>query len=89
MVVRPLPGPGHREPVTDGSRLGGVMFPIMINRLLPGFGFLWSRGMSVFLILALLVANLVTRACLCPLLKKVGGILYYGVHSTITACEVC
>lgn len=37
--------------VTNGSSLGGVMFPIVTNRLLPEVGFPWNTRVSAFLIL--------------------------------------
>ena len=45
-----------------GSSLGGVVFPIMVSRLIPNVGFGWAMRISAFLILILLViANLTVR----------------------------
>ena len=45
--------------VSIGSSLGGIIFPIMISRLLPRVGFGWTMRICAFLILALLLfANL-------------------------------
>lgn len=44
--------------VAAGSSLGGVIFPIMIQHLIPEVGFPWSMRIAGFLILALLlIAN--------------------------------
>lgn len=49
--------------VTSGSSIGGVVFPIMIQRLIPLVGFGWAMRSAAFLILALLlVANLTIRS---------------------------
>lgn len=43
----------------SGSSLGGVIFPIMVQRLIPEVGFGWSMRICAFLILGLMVvANL-------------------------------
>lgn len=46
---------------TSGSSAGGIVFPIMLNRLFHGsIGFAWGVRISAFLVLGLLViANLV------------------------------
>ena len=45
--------------VASGSSLGGVVFPIMIQRLLPRLGYGWTMRVAGFLILGLLIiANL-------------------------------
>ena len=45
--------------VASGSSLGGVIFPIMIQRLLPQIGFGWTMRVAAFMILGMLiVANL-------------------------------
>lgn len=44
---------------TSGSSLGGVIFPIMISRLIPQVGFPWAMRSAAFLCLGLLtVANI-------------------------------
>ncbi|OQE38577.1 hypothetical protein PENCOP_c008G05037 [Penicillium coprophilum] len=49
--------------VSSGSSLGGVVFPILLSRLLPRIGFGWSLRISGFIILALLsIANLTVRS---------------------------
>lgn len=53
--------------VASGSSLGGVIFPIMLNRLIPKVGFGWAMRTCAFLILGLLVVtNLTTTARLPP-----------------------
>lgn len=60
--------------VAAGSSLGGVIFPILINKILPKVGFGWSMRIAGFMILGLLlVANLTIRARTPPS-KRVGGI---------------
>ncbi|KAG8405756.1 hypothetical protein J3458_021691 [Metarhizium acridum] len=49
--------------LATGSSLGGVIFPIMVSRLIREVGFPWAMRTCAFLILALLiVANLTIRA---------------------------
>lgn len=53
--------------MASGSSLGGVLFPIMIRRLIPRVGFGWSMRITAFLILAMMVlANLTLRSRLKP-----------------------
>lgn len=50
-----------------GSSLGGIIFPIMITRLISDVGFAWTMRICGFLILALLViANLTIKAFVPP-----------------------
>ena len=44
----------------SGSSLGGVLFPIMVFRLLPRIGFPWTMRAVAFLILGLLVVTNIT-----------------------------
>ncbi|KAK2049377.1 major facilitator superfamily transporter [Colletotrichum somersetense] len=49
--------------LTTGSSLGGVIFPIMVNRLIKEVGFPWTMRICAFMILGLLIiANLTVRA---------------------------
>lgn len=49
--------------LSTGSSLGGVVFPIMLSRLIAKVGYGWAMRASAFLILALLtVANLTLRS---------------------------
>ena len=41
--------------MTSGSSLGGVIFPIMVERLMKDVGFAWTMRISAFLILGLMV----------------------------------
>ncbi|KAI9809617.1 MAG: hypothetical protein M1825_000049 [Sarcosagium campestre] len=53
--------------VTSGSSLGGVIFPIMVERLVRSVGFGWTMRISAFLILFLMIiANLTVRSRLPP-----------------------
>ena len=53
--------------LATGSSLGGVVFPIMMSRLIPAVGYPWAMRSAAFLILLLLVvANLTVRARLPP-----------------------
>ncbi|KAH0258947.1 monocarboxylate permease-like protein, partial [Aureobasidium melanogenum] len=50
-----------------GSSTGGVIFPIMVNKLIPRIGFGWTMRVCGFLILALmLVANATVKSRLPP-----------------------
>ncbi|KAJ4859560.1 major facilitator superfamily domain-containing protein [Trichoderma breve] len=46
--------------LATGSSLGGVIFPIMVSRLIDEVGFGWSMRISAFLILALLIVAILT-----------------------------
>lgn len=49
--------------MTAGSSLGGVIFPIMVDHLVPEVGFGWAMRICAFLILFLLgVSNLTVRS---------------------------
>ena len=53
--------------MASGSSLGGVIFPIMVQRLIPMVGFAWTMRIVAFLILGLLIiANLTVRSRLPP-----------------------
>ena len=41
--------------VSSGSSIGGVIFPIMVERLIPRIGFAWTMRTVAFLILGLLI----------------------------------
>ncbi|OJJ45250.1 hypothetical protein ASPZODRAFT_69526 [Penicilliopsis zonata CBS 506.65] len=57
--------------LSTGSSIGGVLFPIMISRLIDELGFGWAMRIAAFMILALLiVANVTVRARLPPAPKK-------------------
>ena len=46
-----------------GSSLGGVIFPVMVSKMIPEVGFGWTMRICAFLILALMIfANLTLRA---------------------------
>ncbi|KAI9154663.1 Major facilitator superfamily domain general substrate transporter [Paramyrothecium foliicola] len=48
---------------TSGSSLGGVIFPILIGRLIPRVGFHWAMRSTAFLCLSLLItANVFVRS---------------------------
>jgi MFS family permease len=54
-----------------GSSLGGVIFPIMVDRLVDQLGFAWAMRISAFLILGLLVyANLTIKSRLRPTVRS-------------------
>ena len=56
----------------SGSSLGGVLFPIMVTRLVREVGFPWTMRICAFIILALLVvANLLIRSRIPPFPKPV------------------
>ncbi|GAB7347458.1 hypothetical protein MBLNU459_g4374t2 [Dothideomycetes sp. NU459] len=56
-----------------GSSIGGVIFPIMVSRLVPRIGFGWAMRCAGFLILALMIiANLTVKSRLPPHPKPFG-----------------
>lgn len=58
--------------ITAGSSLGGVIFPIMVNKLIPQIGFPWTMRVAAFTIFGLLVvANLTVKSRLTPQPKPV------------------
>ncbi|KAK0384740.1 hypothetical protein NLU13_7218 [Sarocladium strictum] len=60
--------------VASGSSIGGVIFPIMVTRLIKEVGFGWAMRICGFLLLALLiVANLTVRSFNPPRPSKVTG----------------
>lgn len=57
----------------SGSSMGGVMMPIMVNRLIPAIGFGWTMRTCAFLMLGLLIiANLTVQSRLRPQPKNFG-----------------
>ncbi|KND92113.1 putative transporter MCH4 [Tolypocladium ophioglossoides CBS 100239] len=57
----------------SGSSLGGVILPIMVDRLIPVIGFGWTMRTCAFLMLGLLiVTNLTVRSRLPPRPTKAG-----------------
>jgi MFS family permease len=53
--------------VVSGSSIGGVILPIMVERLIPRIGFGWAMRSVAFLLLALLaIGNLFVKARLPP-----------------------
>ncbi|RDW63988.1 hypothetical protein BP5796_10490 [Coleophoma crateriformis] len=57
--------------MASGSSLGGVIFPIMIQRLIPRVGFPWAMRIAAFLVLGLLIiANLTVKSRLPHTPKK-------------------
>lgn len=53
--------------LSTGSSVGGVIFPIMISRLIPAVGYGWAMRISAFLILFLLVlASLTVKSRVLP-----------------------
>ncbi|KAE8318165.1 major facilitator superfamily domain-containing protein [Aspergillus transmontanensis] len=57
--------------VSSGSSIGGVIFPIMISKLITILGFPWTMRICAFMILFLLiVANLTVRSRLRPNPRK-------------------
>lgn len=56
--------------MASGSSLGGVLFPIMIKKLVAEVGFAWSMRIAAFFILALLIySNLTLKSHLPPTRK--------------------
>ncbi|KAL1874429.1 hypothetical protein VTK73DRAFT_306 [Phialemonium thermophilum] len=57
--------------LSTGSSLGGVVFPIMLSRMIGSVGYGWAMRTSAFLILALLVvANLTLRSRQTPMRRS-------------------
>ena len=53
-----------------GSSLGGVIFPIMVDKLVAQYGFAWAMRIAAFLILGLLIfANFTVKSRLRPTVK--------------------
>lgn len=53
--------------MASGSSLGGVIFPILVQRLIPEIGFPWTMRVAAFIILGMLIiANLTVKSRLPP-----------------------
>ncbi len=53
--------------VASGSSLGGVIFPIMVERLVREVGFGWAMRIAAFLILGMMIiANLTVKSRIPP-----------------------
>jgi MFS family permease len=53
--------------MASGSSLGGVIFPILVQRLIPEIGFPWTMRVAAFLILGMLImANLTLKSRIPP-----------------------
>lgn len=53
--------------MASGSSLGGVIFPIMVTKLIPRIGFPWTMRAAAFMILGMMaVANFTVKARLAP-----------------------
>lgn len=58
--------------ITSGSSLGGVIFPIMVSKLIPQIGFPWTMRAAAFTILGMLaIGNLTVKSRLTPRRKRV------------------
>jgi MFS family permease len=58
--------------IASGSSLGGVIFPIMVSKLIPQIGYPWTMRAAAFTILGMLVvANLTVKSRLTPRRKRV------------------
>ena len=57
--------------MASGSSLGGVIYPIMVYKLIPKIGFPWTMRVAAFTILGMLIiANLTVKSRLKPQPKK-------------------
>jgi MFS family permease len=64
--------------IASGSSLGGVIFPIMVSKLIPQIGYPWTMRAAAFVILGMLViANLTVKSRLTPRRKKVDVLEFF------------
>ncbi|CAK7228495.1 hypothetical protein SBRCBS47491_006922 [Sporothrix bragantina] len=56
--------------IAGGASIGGVIFPIVVGRLVNEIGFGWTMRVCAFMILALLVVTNLTVTCRLPPVKK-------------------
>lgn len=56
--------------IASGSSAGGVIFPIMVDRLITHVGFGWAMRIAAFLILGLLVVTCLTVRARIPPMKQ-------------------
>lgn len=55
-----------------GSSIGGVIFPVMVVKLIPEIGFGWTMRVCAFMILGLMiVGNLTLKSRIAPVAKPV------------------
>lgn len=58
--------------MASGSSMGGVIFPILVTKLIPEIGFAWTMRVAAFLVLGLLIfANLTVKSRLVHVPKPV------------------
>lgn len=63
----------------SGSSMGGVVMPIMVNRLIPIIGFGWTMRTCAFMMLGLLIiTNLTVRSRLRPQPKNFGVASFFA-----------
>ena len=58
--------------MASGSSIGGIVLPIMIERLLPVYGFAWTMRLAAFVILGLLVFSKSRENCFISILLTYG-----------------
>ena len=74
----------------SGSSLGGVILPIMVERLVPRIGFGWTMRTVAFLLLALLiVANLTVKSRLPPFPKPLAIMEFISPLAEVPFLLVC
>lgn len=81
--------------MVSGSSLGGVIFPIMVAKLVPEVGFGWTMRICAFLILFMLViANLTIKSRLNHIPKPINPIEFFkplkeGVFLLVVGSSFC
>ena len=56
--------------MASGSSVGGVIFPIMVNQLIPKLGFPWTMRIGAFMILGLGTTGILTVRSRFPPVKR-------------------
>ena len=73
-----------------GSSLGGVIFPIVVSRMIPSKGFPWAMRTCAFIILALMIfANLTVRSRVPPMKRKFEFMAFVRPFKEVPFALVC
>ena len=74
----------------SGSSLGGVIIPIMVERLVGSVGFGWTMRICAFLILGLLIiSNLTLKSRIPPQPKRVGPMDFIRPFTEVPLLLIC
>ncbi len=75
----------------SGSSIGGVIFPVMVQKLIPQVGFGWTMRICAFMVLGLMIlGNLTLKSRLPPMAKVSAPLSMMLLHlAKLVRCQVC